>query len=97
FTYNGPSLSSGISNEYASQEVKVYEERDGGWIKIHTDLGFKWVCLTEKKVNITKSFFTYNEPSLSSGISNEYASQEVKVYEERDGGWIKIHTDLGFK
>ncbi|MGE6595111.1 C39 family peptidase, partial [Bacillus proteolyticus] len=84
-------------NEYASQEVKVYEERDGGWIKIHTDLGFKWVCLTEKKVNITKSFFTYNEPSLSSGISNEYASQEVKVYEERDGGWIKIHTDLGFK
>ncbi|OFD72144.1 amidase [Bacillus mycoides] len=97
FTYNGPSLSSGISNEYASQEVKVYEERDGGWIKIHTDLGFKWVCLTEKKVNITKNFATYNESSLSSGISGEYTPQEVTVVEEREGDWIKIRTSLGYK
>ncbi|MGG5764375.1 S-layer homology domain-containing protein [Bacillus proteolyticus] len=97
FTYNGPSLSSGISNEYASQEVKVYEERDGGWIKIHTDLGFKWVCLAEKKVNITKNFVTYNESSLSSGISGEYTPQEVTVVEEREGDWIKIHTSLGYK
>ena len=97
FTYNGPSLSAGISNEYASQEVKVYEERDGGWIKIHTDLGFKWVCLAEKKVNITKNFVTYNESSLSSGISGEYTPQEVTVVEEREGDWIKIHTSLGYK
>ncbi|MBE7121585.1 S-layer homology domain-containing protein [Bacillus cereus] len=97
FTYNEPSLSSGISNEYASQEVKVYEERDGGWIKIYTDLGFKWVCLTEKKVNITKNFFTYNESSLASGISGEYTPQEVQVVEEREGDWIKIRTSLGYK
>ncbi|PGL40254.1 S-layer protein [Bacillus cereus] len=97
FTYNGPSLSSGISNEYASQEVRVYEERDGGWIKIYTDLGFKWVCLTEKKVNITKNFVTYNESSLSSGISGEYTPQEVTVVEEREGDWIKIHTSVGYK
>ncbi|PDY84106.1 S-layer homology domain-containing protein [Bacillus cereus] len=97
FTYNEPSLSSGISNAYASQEVKVYEERDGGWIKIHTDLGFKWVCLTEKKVNIAKNFVTYNESSLSSGISGEYTPQEVTVVEEREGDWIKIHTSLGYK
>ncbi|MDM5195858.1 S-layer homology domain-containing protein [Bacillus hominis] len=97
FTYNEPSLSSGISNEYASQEVKVYEEREGGWIKIYTDLGFKWVCLTEKKVNITKNFVTYNERSLSSGISGEYTPQEVTVVEEREGDWIKIRTSLGYK
>ncbi|WP_044737534.1 S-layer homology domain-containing protein [Bacillus nitratireducens] len=97
FTYNAPSLSSGISNEYASQEVRVYEERDGGWIKIYTDLGFKWVCLTEKKVNITKNFVTYNESSLSSGISGEYTPQEVTVVEEREGDWIKIHTSVGYK
>ncbi|MEV5109646.1 S-layer homology domain-containing protein [Bacillus sp. LBA3-1-1.1] len=97
FTYNGPSLSSGISNEYVSQEVRVYEERDGGWIKIHTDLGFKWVCLTEKKVNITKNFVTYNESSLSSGISGEYTPQEVTVVEEREGDWIKIRTSVGYK
>ncbi|OQR54008.1 S-layer protein [Bacillus sp. CDB3] len=97
FTYNEPSLSSGISNAYASQEVKVYEERDGGWIKIHTDLGFKWVCLTEKKVNITKNFVTYNESSLSSGISGEYTPQGVTVVEEREGDWIKIRTSLGYK
>ena len=97
FTYNEPSLSSGISNEYASQEVRVHEERDGGWIKIHTDLGFKWVCLTEKKVNITKNFVTYNDSSLSSGISGEYIPQEVTVVEEREGGWIKIHTSVGYK
>ncbi|MES5891909.1 MULTISPECIES: S-layer homology domain-containing protein [Bacillus cereus group] len=97
FTYNEPSLSSGISNEYASQEVKVYEERDGGWIKIYTDLGFKWVCLTEKKVNITKNFVTYNESSLSSGISGEYTPQEVTVVEEREGDWIKIRTSVGYK
>lgn len=97
FTYNGPSLSSGISNEYASQEVRVYEERDGGWIKIYTDLGFKWVCLTEKKVNITKNFVTYNESSLSSGISGEYTPQEVTLVEEREGDWIKIRTSVGYK
>ncbi|MGE6344470.1 S-layer homology domain-containing protein [Bacillus mycoides] len=97
FTYNSPSLSSGISNEYASQEVRVYEERDGGWIKIYTDLGFKWVCLTEKKVNITKNFVTYNESSLSSGISGEYTPQEVTVVEEREGDWIKIRTSVGYK
>ncbi len=97
FTYNSPSLSSGISNEYASQEVRVYEERDGGWIKINTDLGFKWVYLTEKKVNITKNFVTYYESSLSSGISGEYTPQEVTVVEEREGDWIKIHTSVGYK
>ncbi|MFK4334594.1 uncharacterized protein YvpB [Bacillus sp. RC240] len=97
FTYNSPSLSSGISNEYASQEVRVYEERDGGWIKIYTDLGFKWVCLTEKKVKITKNFVTYNESSLSSGISGEYTPQEVTVVEEREGDWIKIRTSVGYK
>lgn len=69
FTYNGPSLSSGISKEYGPREVTVYEERDGGWIRIHTDTGFKWVCLVEKKVNMNKNFLTYNEASLSSGIS----------------------------
>ena len=38
------------------REVTVYEERDGGWIRIHTDTGFKWVCLVEKKVNMNKNF-----------------------------------------
>ncbi|EMY4798190.1 S-layer homology domain-containing protein [Bacillus pacificus] len=97
FTYNGPSLSSGISKEYGPREVTVYEERDGGWIRIHTDTGFKWVCLVEKKVNMNKNFLTYNEASLSSGISGEYAPQIVTVIEEREGNWIKVYTDLGYK
>ena len=97
FTYNGPSLSSGISKEYGPREVTVYEERDGGWIRIHTDTGFKWVCLVEKKVNMNKNFLTYNEASLSSGISGEYAPQSVTVIEEREGNWIKVYTALGYK
>ncbi|MCU5204141.1 S-layer protein [Bacillus cereus] len=97
FTYNGPSLSSGISREYGPREVTVYEERDGGWIRIHTDTGFKWVCLVEKKVNMNKNFLTYNEASLSSGISGEYAPQSVTVIEEREGNWIKVYTALGYK
>ncbi len=97
FTYNGPSLSSGISKEYGPREVTVYEERDGGWIRIHTDTGFKWICLVEKKVNMNKNFLTYNEASLSSGISGEYVPQIVTVIEEREGNWIKVYTDLGYK
>ncbi|BCB39905.1 S-layer homology domain-containing protein [Bacillus cereus] len=97
FTYNGPSLSSGISKEYGAREVTVYEEREGGWIRIHTEAGFKWICLVEKKVNMNKNFLTYNEASLSSGISSEYAPQIVTVVEEREGNWIKIYTGLGYK
>ncbi|HDR6311061.1 TPA: S-layer homology domain-containing protein [Bacillus cereus] len=97
FAYNGPSLSSGIVKEYGPREVTVYEEREGGWIRIHTDAGFKWVCLAEKKVNMNKNFLTYNEASLSSGISGEYAPQIVTVIEEREGNWIKIYTGLGYK
>ncbi|MFJ8528245.1 S-layer homology domain-containing protein [Bacillus sp. NPDC094106] len=97
FTYNGPSLSSGIAYEYEPQPVTVYEEREGGWIRIYTGLGFKWVCLNEKKINIDKKFFTYNGPSLSSGIAYEYEPQPVTVYEEREGGWIRIGTGLGLK
>ncbi|MES5952196.1 S-layer homology domain-containing protein [Bacillus fungorum] len=97
FAYNGPSLSSGISKEYGPMEVTVYEEREGGWIRIYTDTGFKWVCLVEKKVNMNKNFLTYNEASLSSGISSEYAPQVVTVIEEREGNWIKIYTGLGYK
>ncbi|HDR4420650.1 TPA: S-layer homology domain-containing protein [Bacillus cereus] len=97
FVYNGPSLSSGIAKEYGPREVTVYEEREGGWIRIHTDAGFKWVCLAEKKVNMNTNFLTYNEASLSSGISGEYAPQIVTVIEEREGNWIKIYTGLGYK
>ncbi|PGT18036.1 S-layer homology domain-containing protein [Bacillus cereus] len=97
FTYNGPSLSSGISKEYGPREVTVYEEREDGWIRIHTEEGFKWVCLVEKKINMNNNFLTYNEASLSSGISSEYAPQIVTVVEEREGNWIKIYTSLGYK
>ncbi|WP_235607879.1 S-layer homology domain-containing protein, partial [Bacillus cereus] len=97
FAYNGPSLSSGIAKEYGPREVTVYEEREDGWIRIHTDAGFKWICLVEKKVNMNNNFLTYNEASLSSGISGEYAPQIVTVVEERGDNWIKIHTGLGYK
>ncbi|CAM4104963.1 S-layer-like y domain-containing protein [Bacillus luti] len=97
FTYNGPSLSSGISKEYGPREVTVYEEREDGWIRIHTEEGFKWVCLVEKKINMNNNFLTYNEASLSSGISSEYTPQIVTVVEEREGNWIKIYTGLGYK
>ncbi|MFJ8526748.1 S-layer homology domain-containing protein [Bacillus sp. NPDC094106] len=97
FTYNEPSLSSGIAYEYEPQPVTVFEEREDGWIKIQTGLGFKWVCLNEKKIDIDKKFFTYNAPSLSSGIAYEYEPQPVTVYEEREGGWIRISTGLGLK
>ena len=97
FTYNEPSLSSGIAYEYEPQPVTVFEEREDGWIKIQTGLGFKWVCLNEKKIDIDKKFFTYNAPSLSSGIAYEYEPQPVTVIEEREGGWIRIPTGLGYK
>ncbi|MGF2717050.1 hypothetical protein ACQUY5_33760, partial [Bacillus cereus] len=49
-----------------------------------------------KQIKIDKNFFTYHEPSLSSGISCEYAPQTVTVVEERDG-WVKIKTYYGEK
>ncbi|HHT7188864.1 TPA: S-layer homology domain-containing protein [Bacillus cereus] len=97
FTYHGASLSSGIASEYTPQTVTVYEEREDGWVKIHTNQGFKWITLKEKRIELTKNFFTYNEASLSSGIAFEYEPQPVTVYEEKPGGWIKIHTGLGYK
>ena len=54
-TYNEASLSSGISGEYAPQSVTVIEEREGNWIKVYTALGYKWVCLIDKKFRLIET------------------------------------------
>ncbi|MGG1163824.1 C39 family peptidase [Bacillus mycoides] len=97
YTYNEPSLSSGISSEFSAQTVTVLEERPDGWIKIKTSLGDKWTLLKEKKLPMTQYFFTYNEPSLSSGIASEYLPQTLTVIEERNDGWVRVGTHLGPK
>ncbi|PGF05077.1 C39 family peptidase [Bacillus toyonensis] len=97
YIYNDASLSSGIASECGAQPVGVIEERADGWIKIDTWLGHKWVKTTEKKVNMTKNFYLYNDSNYASGISSECAPQPVGVIEERAGGWIKIGTWLGEK
>ncbi|PEW03633.1 N-acetylmuramoyl-L-alanine amidase [Bacillus cereus] len=97
YTYNEPSLSSGISSELSAQTVTVLEERPDGWVKIKTSLGDKWTLLKEKKLPMTQYFFTYNEPSLSSGIASEYLPQTLTVIEERNDGWVRVGTHLGPK
>ncbi|PHE64334.1 N-acetylmuramoyl-L-alanine amidase [Bacillus toyonensis] len=97
YTYNEPSLSSGISSGFAPQTVNVVEERSDGWIKIKTYYGEKWMLLQDKRVKVDKVFYTYNEPSLSSGISSGYAPQTVTVVEEGKDGWMKIKTYFGEK
>ncbi|MEK4706021.1 C39 family peptidase [Bacillus sp. FSL R10-2780] len=97
FTYNEPSLSSGVASSYSPQTVTVVEERPDGWVKIKTHLGHKWILPNEKKIPMNKNFFTYNEPSLSSGILYEYSPQSVTVVEERTDGWVRISTHAGHK
>ncbi|PEF45199.1 hypothetical protein CON22_18030 [Bacillus cereus] len=96
FTYNGPSLSSGISLEYAPQTVTVYEERPGNWIKIHTGLGYKWALSKEKTHYMPNEFFTYDNPSNSANVITKYSPQTVTVVEEK-GTWLRIRTKNGLQ
>lgn len=95
-TYNGPSLSSGISNQHGPQVVEVKEQGADGWIKIVTPNGDKWVPLQEKTKYIDKSFTTYQEASHSSKVVGNYAPQTVTIVEE-NGTWIRIRTAAGFQ
>ncbi|MEI5889902.1 S-layer homology domain-containing protein [Bacillus luti] len=96
FAYHGASLSSGIAFESAPQDVKVYEEREDGWVKIHTYQGFKWILLNEKKVHINRDFFTYDYPADGANVLVKYAAQTVTVVEER-GTWLRIRTGAGLQ
>jgi uncharacterized protein YvpB len=95
YTYNGPSLSSGIADYYGPQTVTVLEEGQDGWIKISTYKGPQWMNPNGVKRFINNWFYTYNGPSLSSGIADYYGPQTVTVLEEGQDGWIKISTYKG--
>ena len=95
YTYNEASISSGVTGSYAPQTVVVYEQK-GDWFRIQTDQGLKWVNTKLETRELTKAFYTYNEASISSGITGFYAPQTVVVYEQK-GDWIRIQTEQGLK
>jgi N-acetylmuramoyl-L-alanine amidase len=95
YTYNGPSLSSGIADYYGPQTVTVLEEGKDGWIKISTYKGPQWMNPNGVKRFINNWFNTYNGPSVSSGVADYYGPQTVTVLEEGQDGWIKISTYKG--
>ncbi|EJR45142.1 hypothetical protein IIM_05042, partial [Bacillus cereus VD107] len=97
YAYNSPSLTSGIAGGFAPQDVDILDERPGGWIKINTWMGDKWVLKEEKKIAMNKNFFIYHNPSLSGGVICECEPQYVTVVEELTNGWVKIETMAGHK
>ncbi|MGF2715339.1 C39 family peptidase, partial [Bacillus cereus] len=101
YLYNDSNYASGIASECLPQPAGVIEERAGGWVKINTWLGHKWVNTVqneEKHENIyfDKVFFAYDSPNFSSNVAGKFAPQSVEVKEKR-GAWLRIGTGLGDK
>ncbi|PGL85653.1 S-layer protein [Bacillus sp. AFS054943] len=95
YTYNAPSLSSGIASSYAPQTVAIYEE-EGDWIKISTHLGLRWIPRNEIISSIDRNFVTFDQPSRNATALSTYTPQNVKVVAE-NGSWIQIKTYAGLQ
>ncbi|PES68036.1 S-layer protein [Bacillus cereus] len=95
YTYNAPSLSSGITGSYGPQIMNIYEEK-GNWIKVATHLGLRWMPRNEITSTIDRNFVTFDQPSRSASALGTWGPQPVTVVEER-GSWIRIKTYLGLQ
>ncbi|PFR46195.1 S-layer protein, partial [Bacillus cereus] len=60
YTYNAPSLSSGIASSYTPQTVNIFEEK-GDWIKVSTHFGLRWMPKKEITSPIDRTFVTFDQ------------------------------------
>ena len=95
--YDEASLTSKTYGQVSPQEVTVIGAKSGGWYKIKSWVGDKWIAPNGVDFKVTENMALYDEPSIDSKLSAQLSPQTVKVTEIVGSEWYKVKTWLGEK